>query len=175
MMGLINEATLGLGIGIGMVFGWFLRGRFRPAVSSLSKFKRNNELDLTDDDDDSCLSDDGEYKMVIVVRTDLKMGKGKAAAQCAHGALGAAEKAMKKNSEMLFAWKACGQPKVVVKTDSEESLLELARTASALGITCCTIQDAGRTQIARGSRTVLAVGPGPASLIDKVTGHLKLF
>lgn len=29
----------------------------------------------------TALSDDGEYKMVIVVRTDLKMGKGKAAAQ----------------------------------------------------------------------------------------------
>jgi hypothetical protein len=42
--------------------------------------------------------------------------------QCAHGALGAAEKAMMKDSETLYAWKACGQPKVVVKTDSEQSL-----------------------------------------------------
>jgi len=37
------------------------------------------QLDLTDND--VTLSDDGEYKMVLVVRTDLKMGKGKAAAQ----------------------------------------------------------------------------------------------
>ena len=37
------------------------------------------QLDLTDSSPP--LSDDGEYKMVIVVRNDLKMGKGKAAAQ----------------------------------------------------------------------------------------------
>ena len=37
------------------------------------------------------------------------------------------------------------------------------------------IFDAGRTQIAAGSMTVLAVGPGPASVIDSVTGHLKLY
>ena len=30
----------------------------------------------------------GNYKMVLVVRTDLGMQKGKAAAQCAHAALG---------------------------------------------------------------------------------------
>ncbi len=28
----------------------------------------------------------GEHKMVLVVRTDLKMGSGKIAAQCGHGA-----------------------------------------------------------------------------------------
>lgn len=37
------------------------------------------QIDLTDSV--TALSDDGEYKMVLVVRMDLKMGKGKAAAQ----------------------------------------------------------------------------------------------
>ncbi|WAR03283.1 PTH2-like protein, partial [Mya arenaria] len=114
-------------------------------------------IDLTDNS--PSLSDDGEYKMVIIVRTDLKMGKGKAAAQCAHGALGAAEKAMMKDKDTLFAWKACGQPKVVVKTDTEQSLIELQKTAQGSGLICSLIRDAGRTQIASGSRTVLAVGP----------------
>ena len=33
----------------------------------------------------------------------------------------------------------------------------------------------GRTQIAPGSHTVLAVGPAPGSMVDKVTGNLKLY
>ena len=35
-------------------------------------------------------------------------------------------------------------------------------------------QDAGRTQIAAGSLTVVAVGPGPEAIVREVTGHLKL-
>lgn len=38
-----------------------------------------------------------------------------------------------------------------------------------------SIFDAGRTQIAAGSRTVLAIGPALCSDIDKLTGHLKLY
>lgn len=74
--------------------------------------------------------------------------------------------------------------------------MELQAIALSLGLPAQTIQDAGRTQIAPGSRTVLGVGPGkmllslsftreyilmppftpsgPAELIDQVTGSLKL-
>ncbi len=54
-------------------------------------------------------------------------------------------------------------------------MLQLQKEARAQGMIACSIQDAGRTQIAAGSRTVLAIGPGPKSLIDKITGHLKLY
>ena len=37
------------------------------------------------------------------------------------------------------------------------------------------VRDAGRTQVAAGTATVLAVGPGNAALIDQLTGHLKLY
>ena len=53
--------------------------------------------------------------------------------------------------------------------------MELISKAKALGIVYYLVRDAGRTQIAAGSRTVLAVGPGPVDLIDKVTGKLKLY
>jgi peptidyl-tRNA hydrolase, PTH2 family len=43
-----------------------------------------------------------------------------------------------------------------------------------MGLTAEYIQDAGRTQIEAGSMTVLGVGPAPKSLVDKVTGGLKL-
>jgi PTH2 family peptidyl-tRNA hydrolase len=53
-------------------------------------------------------------------------------------------------------------------------MLELRRKARSLGITAEVIQDAGRTQIEAGSMTVLGVGPAPRSLVDQVTGGLKL-
>ena len=50
----------------------------------------------------------------------------------------------------------------------------LQATAISLGIVAEVIADAGRTQIVAGSHTVLGIGPAPKSMIDKVTGHLKL-
>lgn len=54
------------------------------------------------------------YKLVLVIRTDLKMGKGKIAAQCAHAAV-AAYKTATKYPEFLHAWEKCGQAKITVK------------------------------------------------------------
>lgn len=50
----------------------------------------------------------------------------------------------------------------------------MARHARSLNLCARTIQDAGRTQVAPGSKTVLGIGPGPARLINQVTGKLKL-
>jgi PTH2 family peptidyl-tRNA hydrolase len=58
-----------------------------------------------------------------------------------------------------------------VKT--EEDMLLLQAQALSLGLCARVIQDAGRTQIASGSRTVLGV-LGPKSMVDQVTGQLKL-
>lgn len=38
--------------------------------------------------------------------------------------------------------------------------LKLEKEAKKIGLVTSVIQDAGRTQIAAGSRTVLAIGPG---------------
>ncbi|KAF9586570.1 Peptidyl-tRNA hydrolase protein 2, mitochondrial [Lunasporangiospora selenospora] len=116
-----------------------------------------------------------EYKMVLVVRTDLAMGKGKAAAQCCHATLANYKELNKKTPKMLTRWEYCGQAKVTLKIDNEEDMLLLQATARSLGLAANSIRDAGRTQIAAGSRTVLAVGPGPVSVVDTVTGKLKLY
>lgn len=50
----------------------------------------------------------------------------------------------------------------------------LSAKAASLGMPTYIVHDAGRTQIPAGSQTVLAIGPAPKSVLDKVTGHLKL-
>jgi peptidyl-tRNA hydrolase, PTH2 family len=53
--------------------------------------------------------------------------------------------------------------------------MELMQKARSAGLIAESIRDAGRTQIVSGTRTVCAIGPAPAKLIDTITGHLKLF
>ncbi|XP_077021105.1 peptidyl-tRNA hydrolase 2, mitochondrial [Tamandua tetradactyla] len=162
--------SLAAGVACGMCLGWGLHIRFGMIPkSSVSK------SDTDTGNEASILGEHGEYKMILVVRNDLKMGKGKVAAQCCHAAVSAYKQIQRRNPELLKQWEYCGQPKVVVKAPSEETLVELLTHAKMLGLTVSLIQDAGRTQIAPGSRTVLGIGPGPADLIDKVTGHLKLY
>ncbi|XP_014361238.2 peptidyl-tRNA hydrolase 2, mitochondrial [Papilio machaon] len=119
-------------------------------------------------------SSDSEYKLVLVVRTDLNMGKGKIAAQCSHAAVGAFEKAQKKDPESLKIWQSTGQAKIALKSDSLDEIKQINDNAKKMGLITSMIRDAGRTQIAANSITVLGIGPAPKDIVDKVTGHLKL-
>ncbi|KAF4036499.1 Peptidyl-tRNA hydrolase PTH2 [Phytophthora infestans] len=114
------------------------------------------------------------HKMVMCVRTDLKMGKGKVAAQCCHATLGAYKRALKRTPDAVRAWEMLGQAKVCLKVDSEEEMLALAEKAAEHGLVNYVVVDAGRTQIAPESKTVLSIGPAPLKAIDEITGHLKL-
>ncbi|XP_034949029.1 peptidyl-tRNA hydrolase 2, mitochondrial-like [Chelonus insularis] len=116
------------------------------------------------------------YKMVLVVRTDIPMGKGKVASQCAHAAVECFSQcsSSKLTKEFLDAWLTLGQPKIVLKVSSEESLKQLAKKAKNEGLITSLIRDAGRTQVEYGTITVLGIGPGPNSIVDKVTSHLQL-
>ena len=154
------------GVGCGLCMGWLLRGRLARPTRGLVPAAGSET---------SVMGESGEFKMTLVVRNDLKMGKGKAAAQCSHAAVAAYKQVQRRNPDLLKQWEYCGQPKVVVRAPDEESFVELLAHAKELGLPVSLIQDAGRTQIAPGSRTVLGVGPGPVDLVDKVTGHLKLY
>lgn len=68
-----------------------------------------------------------------------------------------------------------GGTKIAVKVDSEEELLELDRCAKGKGVFSSIVRDAGQTQVAPGSRTVIAIGPAPKEILDEITGHLKLY
>ena len=75
---------------------------------------------------------------------------------------------------MLKAWEASGQTKIAVKVPSEEDLWTLLAAAQSLNLDAQVIQDAGRTQIAAGSATVLGI-LGPIDKVDVVTRHLTLY
>lgn len=119
----------------------------------------------------------GTTKMVLVVRTDLKMGSGKIASQCAHAAISLYDTALKSgNSAVLHHWLSHGQPKIVLRVDKdcENSLKKLYENAKNTGLNACLVHDAGRTQIENGSMTVLGIGPNLSDDVDKITSNLKL-
>ncbi|KAL6073565.1 aminoacyl-tRNA hydrolase [Balamuthia mandrillaris] len=135
-----------------------------------------------DYDDDSDSDEEGaddysgeRYKMVLCVRSDLKMQAGKVAAQCGHAAVGAYKSAKKQSVEAVKRWALFGSPKIAVKIPDEATLMEVQRAASKAGVPYHIVADAGRTQVESGSLTVIAVGPGPQSKVDQVTGSFKLY
>ena len=113
-------------------------------------------------------------KQAIVVRSDLKMGKGKVAAQVAHASLASAEVARERKPSWYEGWRDEGQAKIVLKVESEAELDELFRKAKSAGLPASLIQDRGLTQVEPGTVTCLGVGPGPDAAVDGITGKLKL-
>mmetsp|Transcript_14037 Transcript_14037/g.21251 ORF Transcript_14037/g.21251 Transcript_14037/m.21251 type:complete len:205 (+) Transcript_14037:395-1009(+) len=135
-------------------------------------------------------------KMLLVVRSDLKMKKGKIGAQCGHAAVGSFRSILntfmhkatspadssKQNSEnwrahqhftWLQQWQHTGCAKIAVKAD-EDQFDEAYRKVVDKNLPHYRVRDAGRTQVAPGSSTVLAIGPCPISIFEEITGHLKL-
>lgn len=118
-------------------------------------------------------------KQVICYRRDLKMRKGKIAAQCAHASLSVILRrghitglsaSLELTPEMAY-WTARRFAKVVLSVDDEESLVKVHEEAEARGLPTSLIRDAGRTEF-KGvpTLTTVAVGPALASEIDVVTG-----
>ncbi|AEM37986.1 Aminoacyl-tRNA hydrolase [Pyrolobus fumarii 1A] len=116
-----------------------------------------------------------EFKQVIVVRTDIKMTKGKLAAQVAHAAVEAVLNALEMGlRDWVDLWRSQGAKKVVVKGENEQTLIEVYERARREHLPTALIRDAGRTELPPGTLTAVAVGPAPSSKVDKITGRFKL-
>ena len=136
-------------------------------------------------------------KMMIVMRRDLKMRKGKIAAQAGHAAVEAILMALTKEGRLgdlemtedgmllhtegkadtaLSEWFTYGCAKICVYVDSEEALLDIDTKAKASGLLSAVITDAGMTEFhGVPTKTCLALEPLPADIADELTGGLPLY
>lgn len=126
---------------------------------------------------------------MLIVRRDLKMRKGKIAAQASHAAVEAVLKAILNEGRAgqlrttpegqespLTDWFRYGMAKICVYVDSEEELLELNRRAGEAGVTTALIRDAGMTEFhGQPTYTALAFEPLAAERADELTGGLPLY
>ena len=112
-----------------------------------------------------------EYKQVILVREDLKLDKGKMAAQVAHASV---EAALRSDKKIVKQWRIKGMKKIVLKVKNKEELFKYKEIAKNNNLKTALITDAGRTSIKPGTITCLAIGPDEEKKIDDVTGKLKM-
>ncbi|KAK3088899.1 hypothetical protein FSP39_025220 [Pinctada imbricata] len=178
-----NEEFVGILMNLGFsrnaaIKGLYYTGNYNADLAA-AWIIENQDKDLDSPlQEDAGDSDDSEedffpegvdfYKMVFVVNAELNMGVGKVAAQVAHAALGL-------HRMLIDDPQKYGQmeTKIVTKGDNTSQLTALAGKAASLNLPHYLVHDAGKTQIAAGSTTVLAI-MGKIDVIDSVTGSLKL-
>jgi len=113
-----------------------------------------------------------ELKQVILVRSDLKLSPGKLAVQVAHASVLCT---LKSDKILINDWLSKGSKKVVLKVKSEAELHKFKNEADQMGLKSYLVTDAGRTEIAPGTETCLAIGPSQEDKIDKLTKDLSMY
>lgn len=96
-------------------------------------------------------------KMALIVRSDLKISKGKIASQCSHAAVLCYQKALDSNKSLAKQWSLMGQPKIVLRVDSASELENLYQKARESGMIAQIVRDAGKTQIEPGTKTAIGL------------------
>jgi peptidyl-tRNA hydrolase, PTH2 family len=112
-----------------------------------------------------------ELKQVILVRKDLKLPKGKMAAQVSHASVDAT---LKSDKKLVEEWRRHGMKKVVLEANDEKDLFKYRQMAEDMGLKTALITDAGHTVVEPGTITCLAIGPDEERKIDPLTGKLKM-
>ena len=114
------------------------------------------------------------YKMAILVRSDIKMSKGKVLAQVSHAVVEATIKAYT-STTLFYKWQTDGEKIVILKISNEKTLDTIINIAKRKGVQNGVVIDAGLTEIMPGTKTVGFIGPDYDYKIDKLVGQLKLY
>jgi len=118
-----------------------------------------------------------ETKQVIVMRKDLKMNRGKIAAQAAHASMLAYLDNV--NDPSVHEWLMRSFTKVTCRVDSLEALHEVLERRAVVermlgvNIPWSVITDEGRTTFKEPTRTCIAIGPVPNFILEHITGNKR--
>lgn len=111
-------------------------------------------------------------KQLFIVRQDLKMGKGKIAGQCCHGAI---KSYLLTDPEKRDLWdNKYDYTKIICKVPDLNELLKINDECIKRDIPHFLVKDKGRTQIPEDTITCLTIGPEYNSILDEFTSDLKL-
>lgn len=118
-------------------------------------------------------------KMMIVIRKDLRMRRGKEVAQGAHAVEDIVRRIFSSpsegSSEHVASWYGGGRKKVAVSVDSEAELESVYQQAASRGMPASIVTDAGLTEFnGVPTKTAVAIGPWDEDVIDLITGNLRL-
>jgi len=124
----------------------------------------------------------GKLKMVIVMRTDLNMRKGKMIAQGAHAAtmpflveVVFPDGDLKRRDRLMQWISDSHMTKITLRVGSEEELLDIYNKADDAGLDSYIVTDAGFTEFhGVPTKTCISIGPNLEDEIDLITGQLKL-
>lgn len=131
-------------------------------------------------------------KQVILVRKDLNMSAGKAAAQVAHASStvlldmmnsacikcitgNETDKVKVSRRTAIEEWIKTGSTKIILSVGSEEELFKIHAKALTNNLPCHIVLDEGRTEFDKPTFTVVGIGPAEAEAIDTITKRLRLY
>ncbi|CBK25359.2 uncharacterized protein [Blastocystis hominis] len=154
----------------------FFAGAFWEKKRVMKEMEEQAEESDSEESSDSESEEEDEepdysLKMVLCVRKDLPMTKGKVCAQCCHAAVGAVNRARRQTKDLYKAWQRSGCKKVALQCPDEAAYMEICAEAQKAGLTYYAVCDAGRTQLEPNTFTVVALGPDREERIDKITGR----
>ena len=116
-------------------------------------------------------STDNAPTMALIVREDLNLSPGKTAAQCAHAAVEITLVARRQSKRLYQAWRENGGRKIVLNAENMVALDDIVADISH-GVIWHLVKDAGHTEVAPGTVTVLGL-LGPRRTVDRLVGHLE--